>query len=208
MDLAVDLIFDQQMDGPFGQILDRLADRRQRRPNDFRHRRVVESGHGDVRRDVQTGPVQSKHDPRRHVVVGAGHRAHLHAFTKQLGGGLGPRPEGEVAGRGPRLPFDSGRTKRVEETVEPERRRPVLRRPLDEGHIAVPQRRQVPSDGVAARALVDADRRNRASGLVACGHRDDAHTRFMRRLDEIHIVGQWGRQDDPGGLLAVQDRRE
>src|SRR5262245_5739533 len=79
---------DQQLDGAFSDVLDRLPDRRERRPYDFGHRRVVEPGDRNIPRDLLPGPMQGKHRARGHVIVGAGERGESIAFAEETLGGL------------------------------------------------------------------------------------------------------------------------
>src|SRR6266567_5440546 len=52
------LRLEEQMNGPFGKELYRLPHRRQRRPDDFGHGRIVEASDGDGGRDFQPRPMQ------------------------------------------------------------------------------------------------------------------------------------------------------
>src|SRR5437868_993147 len=106
MDGAIRLIVDQEMDGSLGEILDRLADGRERRPDDFRHWCIVEPCNGNRPWDFQAGPVQSQHDAGSHVVVCASHSGHFGAVTEKLIGRFDAGPEGKVATGRPGLPVD------------------------------------------------------------------------------------------------------
>ena len=99
---------EQQMDCALGEIFDRLANRRQRRPHHLRHRRVVEAGHRHRRRDLEAGAMQapaSRPPPCRRWRKQAPLPSRL---AKQPLRRFDARMECEIAGRGPWLLIDPG----------------------------------------------------------------------------------------------------
>ena len=72
----------EHVHGPLGEILDRLTDRREGRPDISRHWRIVETGHGNGLGDVQSGTVKRKHRASRHVVVGASEGGNDHTLVQ------------------------------------------------------------------------------------------------------------------------------
>ena len=125
------------------QILDRLTNRGERRPDDFRHWRVVEAGYGYRRRDIQRSPVQRQHCARGHVIVGTRKGGDVPGIVNEPFRSHDARLEREVAGGRPRLLLDARFGESVEEAFIPQRRRLVLWRPLDEAEAAVSKRREM-----------------------------------------------------------------
>src|SRR5437868_14153576 len=84
----------------------------------------------------------------------------------------------------------------------------MVRWTLDEADASMSKRREVPADGSAARALIDADGQNRGARFFARRNRDDLDPGSSRRLDKLDVVRKGWRQDQTGWPLAFQNRRE
>ncbi len=161
---AVRLALDQQMDRALGQILDRLADRGQRRPHDLRHRRIVEPGHRHClreSRDRHGAEPASRRRPYRRS------RRRSRSLRRRSRSSCSAASTPDLNVKSPLAvqgwPRRSSASRSASnKAVVAQRRRPVLRRALDEADAAMSKRRQVPSDGMAARTFVDAHGQDRS----------------------------------------------
>ena len=88
MDVPAGPVFGQQVNGALRQVLDRLANRGERRPDDFGHWGIVETGYGYAVWNVASGAMQCEHHARSHVIVRARERRDLNAVAKQALAGI------------------------------------------------------------------------------------------------------------------------
>src|SRR5690625_3677462 len=179
---TADLLEDQAY-GRAAHGRDRLADRGQGRPDGRCHRRVVETGDGDVFGDAQAHAVGDGDRGGGHVVVageyGRGPVRQLQQLLRgDQTGAIGEHALGHVRFRD----LDVRRMQGVEEGLAAQGGRRVPGVAHDQADAAVAQFEQVSGHRARALVVVDADRRGVFGGRSG-GNGHDGHVSIVEAVD-------------------------